>query len=119
MDVLEQLVQVGGLVERVNHLDDNLALGFHSLQIGDVQQANNDSGLIALRMAARFSVKPVPGSVKAAQTASHVHFVFQVGVQAAQDRAEQVEIIFMDEVGDGLSGEIRWRVTKHGVKSGV
>ena len=42
MNAEKQLVEVGGFVQRVDDVGDDLALFLHALKVGDVEKADND-----------------------------------------------------------------------------
>ena len=73
VDAEKQLVQVGGLIQRVNDIGDDLALFLHALQVGDIQKTNCDrfdAGV--MQMVLRGNLKPAPQSVFTFQAAAHV-----------------------------------------------
>jgi hypothetical protein len=119
MDVLQQLVQIGGFIQGMDHFDDDLALGFHALQISYVQQANSDSSGIIFWIAASFSVKPAPTTVGGAQAAAYIHSGFEVGVQAPERGKKQIKIVFMDQVDDRFAHYLEWCMTEDSVQGGV
>ncbi len=89
MNVLQQLVEIRGFVESVNDLKDDLAFGLHTLQGGDIEKADDNSG-IAGGVRAGFGVEPAPGAFGSAQATSDVDAGFKLRAQTAEDRAKEV-----------------------------
>jgi hypothetical protein len=119
VDVLKELVEVGCFIQRVNDLENNLALGFHPLQIGYIQQANDDPRVAVTRVTARFGIKPPPAAVLTAKAAPHVDPGFQVRAQTAEYGAKQVQIVLMDQIGDRSAGHLDGSVAKNTPESGI
>ena len=66
MDAGQQLIKIGGLIERVDDVGNNLALGLHAVQIGDVVIADNNGfhvGIVEIVVESRF--EPTPGTILA------------------------------------------------------
>src|SRR5450755_3589642 len=119
MDMAKQLIKVGSLIQSVNHFEDYLPLGFHSLQIGYFQQAYDNSVFTLTRVAAGFRVKPSPARILMPEPAAHVDLGFQRRPQAAQDGAKQVQIVLMDQLCDRSAGDHCGRMAEHFVKGGI
>ena len=71
MDAAEELVEVGGFVEGVDDVGDDLALGFHAVEIGDVEEADDDRlrcGVVEVIAGGGF--EPAPGAVFALEAAA-------------------------------------------------
>ena len=74
VDAAEQLIEVGRLVEGVNHVGNHLALGLHALECGNVLRVEQDSfdpRILQAIMADQF--KPAPGRILSAQAATLTH----------------------------------------------
>jgi len=71
VNAVEKLVQVGGLVQRVNDIRDDLTLGFHAVKIGNVQAVQKNPFYGGIRKAAAAGdFEPAPRTVAAPETAT-------------------------------------------------
>src|SRR5580704_46857 len=64
VDAEQELIEIGGFVERVNDVGDDLALFLHAAQIGDVEEADDDgfdAGIAEMVLAG--DLEPAPGAV--------------------------------------------------------
>jgi hypothetical protein len=71
MNAGKKLIEVGGLVQRVNDIRDHLALGFHAMKFRNIQAMQKnpvDRGIGEAAAAGDF--EPAPGAIAAAETAT-------------------------------------------------
>ena len=43
MNAIKQLIEIGGLVQRVNDIGDNLAFGLHALEFSDIEAVQENA----------------------------------------------------------------------------
>jgi len=99
----EKLVQVGGLVQRVNYIRDDLTLGFHAVKIGNVQavQKNPFDGGIR-KAAAAGDFEPAPRTVAAPETATAGEWRAISPRQLASDECERLQYPRNGRAREGL-----------------
>jgi len=93
VDAGEQLVEVGGLIEGVNHVGDNLALGLHALECGNVlgvEEYAFDARVMKAIVADQF--KPAPGAILGAQAAPLTHAGTRQGGNFLETPADEFHV---------------------------
>ena len=117
MDAEKQLIQVGGLIQCVDDVGNDLALFLHSLQIGDVEKADDDGfdAGVAQMILGR-NLKPAPQSVLALEAATGVKPSARRFRQLLKTFASGRLLFRMEQVNDGLSDQIAGKIAEDTAK---
>src|SRR6185369_13378144 len=90
VDAREELIEVGGLVERVDDIGNDLALGLHALQVGDIDEGEDKyagQGFVSKIRDASF--EPAPGAIIALQAVTRLGLRGRCAVARLELRAER------------------------------
>ena len=107
MDAEKQLVQVGGLIQGVDDIGDDLALFLHALQVGDIEKADDDgldAGVAQMVLGRNF--KPTPQTVFALEAAAGVEPGARRFTQFLNTRVRARLLVRVQQVDDGFSDQI-------------
>jgi hypothetical protein len=107
MDAREQLVEVGRFIEGMHYFRDDLPLGFHPLQIGNVLIADNDPFDCGyLRTISRHGIEPAPATIFALKPAAAVKRAAAASRQFSEPFAKAGGVIRMKQGSDWTSDKI-------------
>lgn len=118
MNMGEQLIEIGGLIEGVNDIGDDLALGFHAVKIGDVRVRDDDGvdGRIGEKtVAGGFEI--APGAILGTEAAAGLGDRAGKGSEFAKALAGGAEIVGMENGGDGQATELVGTITEDAGKT--